>query len=169
MNDYQARIDLLKAHPQYPFTFYNTDMNEYVLASIFWLNILKINHDFFDWKYYEMYLNFDHDSDISIPIIKLYHYEQKKILTISHISKYEEDFDYPYFMIGTGYTEVDITDDEMDEFYELGIGVDLRYDKSLDYALDFIKKFIDENIPLEKMKILIEDFDQKYGLELQRK
>ena len=54
-------------------------------------------------------------------------------------------------------------------FYELGIGVDLRHDNSLNYALDFIKKFIDENIPLEKMEILIEEFDQKHELELQRK
>lgn len=160
---------MFETHPQYPFIFYNTDVNEYVLANIFWLNILKKNHDFSDWKYYEMYLNFDNYSDIGIPIVKLFHYGQKKILTVSHLSKYEEEFDYPYFMVGTGHTEVDITDDEIDEFYELGIGVDLRHDNSLNYALDFIKKFIDENIPLEKMEILIEEFDQKHELELQRK
>ena len=95
--------------------------------------------------------------------------DKKKILTVSHLCKYEENFDYPYFMVGTGNTEVDVTDDEIDEFYELGLGIDLRHDKSLDYALDFIKKFINENIPLEKMEIFIEEFDQQHESELERK
>ena len=169
MNSRQVRIDLLKTHPKYPFTFYNIDINEYVLANIFWISILKDNFNLENWIFNSMYMNFDNDSEISIPIIKIFNYDQKKILTIFHLNKYEENFNYPYFMIGVDMTEVDLADDEIDEFYELAISADLRHDNSLNYALEFIKKFIDDNISLEDMDILIEAFDEKHELELQRK
>lgn len=170
INESKARIDLLKNHPHYTFSDYNNDINQYTLANIFWLYTLKTYFDMSEWvDYGGVYLNFDNDPEISIPIIKVYNLEKKKILMINNIGHYEEQFKDPYFLVGTGTIEVEIDNGLIDEFYALDLGVDLRHDKSLGYALDFIKKFIDENIPLEEMEILIEEFDQKHELELQRK
>lgn len=63
MNSRQVRIDLLKTHPKYPFTFYNIDINEYVLANIFWISILKDNFNLENWIFNSMYMNFDNDSE----------------------------------------------------------------------------------------------------------
>lgn len=170
MDNYQAIIDILKKHHKYPFTFYNIDINEYVLANYFWLNILKNYFDMSDWRDYgEVYLNYDNDSEISIPIIKVFNYKKKKILILNHMGNYEEKFKDPYFLVGTGMIEVDLDNNITDDFYALDIGVDLRNDKSLNCALDFIKKFIDEDISLEKMEILIDAFDQEYETEFERK
>ena len=92
INTSKAKINLLKMHPQYPFIFYNTDVNEYVLANILWISILKNYLNLENWIFNSMHINFDNDSEFSIPIIKIFHYDQKKILAIFHLDKYEENF-----------------------------------------------------------------------------
>lgn len=169
MTDYNAIINFLKKHSSYPFVLLNTDLNHYILANYFWLALIKNYFNTDDWYDYGMYLNYDNDTEIGIPILKLNNYKDKKILTIFHVGAYYEEFGDPFFSVGTGSTEVDVEEDKVDIFYELAISADLRNDKSLEFALDFMKKFIDENISLEKMEILIEEFDQKYELELERK
>lgn len=170
MLDNQITFKLLKNHPSYPFSDYNNDINQYALANFFWLYTLKTYFDMSKWTDYGgVYLNFDNDPEISIPIIKVYNLEKKKILMINNIGHYEEQFEDPYFLVGTGIIDVEFDNNLTDEFYALDLGVDLRHGKSLDYALHFIKKFIDENIPLEKMEILIEEFDQQHESELERK
>ena len=169
MASFDTTLNLLKNYKDYPFILLNRDINHYILANYYWVTWIKNKFDTDDWYDYGMYLNYDNDSEIGIPVLKLNNYKRKKILTIFHMGIYEEGFVDPFFSVGVGETEVGIGDDKIDIFYELAISIDLRHEKSLSYVLDFIKKFIDENIPLEEMEILIEEFDQKHELELQRK
>lgn len=170
MLDNKIAIKLLKNNSAHPFTDYNNDINQYVLANIFWLYTLKDHFDMSDWiDYGGVYLNFDNDSEISIPILKIYNQKKKKILMISNIGSYEEQFDDPYFLVGTGIIEVELDNNLTDEFYALDLGIDLRHQKSLDFAMSFLNKFFNENIPVSEMEVLVDKFDEKYGPKLERK
>lgn len=167
MNILKSRIELLQQHPLYPFLSWNNDINQYVLANYFWINVLKEISHFKDWTYYDSYINFDTDHEVSNPAIKLYNYYEKKILTIFHMGNYEEEFDYPYFLVGAGNTALE-TENGEDNFIELSLMVDLRHSKSLDSAIGFISQFLDDKIQLEQLDQIINEFELKYENDFSR-
>lgn len=159
--------EYIETHNFYPFASWNIDINQYVLANYFWINILKEISNFNEWNYYDSYMNFDTDHEVSNPSIKIYNYNEKKILTIFHMGNYEEEFYYPYFLVGAGNTIME-TEDGENNFVELSLMVDLRHSKSLDSAIGFISKFVDDKIQLEQLDQIINEFELKYENDFSR-
>lgn len=83
------------------------------------------------------------------------------------MGNYEEEFDYPYFLVGAGNTALE-TENGEDNFIELSLMVDLRHSKSLDSAIGFISQFLDDKIQLEQLDQIINEFELKYENDFSR-
>lgn len=150
MFSYQAQ---LKSHKNYPYQNWNTDVQDYILLNLFWINFIKkFNMD--DWKdCNNYYTNYDHEIDFSMSTLYIENELKQKRISISPITNYERKFDLDPYSISI------LKDDNNSSMkYDiLTIHIDLSETKYIDFTDSFIEYFLSKEYEFEKMEKMVEE------------
>ena len=146
----------LKSHENYPYQNWNTDVQDYILLNLFWINYVnKFNMD--DWKYCNnYYTNYDHEVDFSMSTLYIENELKQKRISISPITNYEKKFDLDPYSISIFKED---NNESLMEYDILTIHIDLSEKKYIDFTDSFIEYFLSKEYKFEKMEKMIEELD----------
>ena len=166
---------LFRKHPKFPFVKLEDDVAENVLLHLFWKYMVtpylrQYPDEWIDYSsnYYQTFRIYE---DTYSLMLNFYGQQSKKFLILRPIGFYEEKFGYDHFGVNTGIDDFlsEVSGNKQDELYFLGLGVDLRHQKALDAAREFMYAFLVEKLPLEEMEQKITRFDKEEGWKCKRR
>lgn len=141
----------LKSHDNYPYQNWNTDVQDYILLNLFWINFVN-QFNLENWEYgLSYYINFDNinDREFSTDVIYIKNATHLKILAISPITNYEKKFSSTRYYIGI-FKDDDNGNHDV-EYDMLSIGIDISVEENIEITKNFIEYFLSEGYKLEKM------------------
>lgn len=147
----------LKSHENYPYQNWNTDVQDYILLNLLWINFVN-QFNLKDWYFgTDYYVNFDdeNDRDFSTDVIFIKNLSLLKMIAISPITNYEKQFSDTKYYIG-----IFKDDDNSEKEYDmLSIDIDLKEEKYLPPTEKFINYFLSKDYNFDDMEKMIEKFN----------
>lgn len=165
---------LFRKHPKFPFLTLANNVEENILIQLFWKYMIQPYFMAFpdNWKEYSSYYQtFRQYDDTDSVILNFYGESSRRFFNLAVNGFQEDKFGYDYFSVNAGIDDflAEVSGNKEDELYFLGLSVDLRHQKALDAAREFMYAFFVEKLPLEEMEQKITRFEKEEGWKFKRR
>ena len=152
---------LFKLHPKYPFLNWDTNREEYILASLFLLLMCApyLKYKDSNWCPLYGYKGYFSEKD-SMCLLESFNLNNKQYFDCSLDTQQTNVYHSTHIQVNVYIEDILSASERGSDLFALLLGIDLCHPLALDKAREFMHAFFIDKLPLEKMQQKIDDFEQ---------